>query len=215
MAEIPVERKTGGGLPWWLLPLLALLILIPLLFFFTRGCGEGAVVGNANNGNANRTVVTTTNTTTNTTTANSTAVVTNTNAAANTSSANNEAVTDTSYFGGVNDKSSLVGRRANFTNARVEKVLSDHVFTVKSGSGDMYVYLDGSQDSAGGEEKIVRVKDGQNLNLSGEFRRVPTRELKEETESRKDGTLTAKEYDNMKGQQVYLHARINNPGAAK
>ncbi len=215
MAEIPVERKTGGGLPWWLLPLLALLILIPLLFFFTRGCNDGAVVGNANNGNANRAVVTTTNA--NTTTANSTAVVTNTNtAAANTSGANTgAAVTDVSYFGGVNDKSSLVGRRANFSNARVEKVVSDHIFTVKSGSGEMYVYLDESQDTAAGKEKAVQVKPGQNLNLTGDFRAVPTGEVNAETAPKKDGSLTAKEYADLKGQQVYLHARVNNESQAK
>lgn len=214
MAEIPVERKTGGGLPWWLLPLLALLILIPLLFFFTRGCGDGAVVGNANNGNANRAVVTTTNT--NTVNANSTAVVTNTNTAANTSGANTgAALTDVSYFGGVNDKSSLVGRRANFTNVRVEKVVSDHIFTVKSGSGEMYVYLDESQDTAAGKEKAVQVKAGQNLNLSGDFRGIPTGEVKAEQAPKKDGSLTAKEYADMKGQQVYLHAVVNNESQAK
>lgn len=52
MAEIPVERKTGG-FPWWLIPLLLLLLLLPLIWFCSRNT---AVVDNTN-GNANRTVV--------------------------------------------------------------------------------------------------------------------------------------------------------------
>ena len=124
-------------------------------------------------------------------------------------------ITDTGYFAGVNPKSSLVGRRANFANARVEKVVSDHIFTVKSGGEEMYVYLDESQDTAAGKEKQVKVKAGQTLNLSGDFRTVPTEDIKAETAPKKDGTLTSKEYADLKGQQVYLHARVNNEGAAK
>ncbi len=53
MADIPVERKTGGAFPWWLIPLVLLLLLLPLLYF----CGRNtAVVDNTNN-NGNRTVI--------------------------------------------------------------------------------------------------------------------------------------------------------------
>ena len=51
MADIPVERKTGG-FPWWLIPLILLLLLLPLLYFCSRNT---AVVDNTNN-NGNRTV---------------------------------------------------------------------------------------------------------------------------------------------------------------
>lgn len=60
MAEIPVEHKEKSGLPWWLIPLL-LLLLIPILFFGLRGCSDRAGVVDNTNGNANRTVVTTMN----------------------------------------------------------------------------------------------------------------------------------------------------------
>ena len=61
MAEIPVERKTGGGLPWWL-PLLLLLLLIPLIYFAYSSCNKPATVANTNtNTNANRAVATATN----------------------------------------------------------------------------------------------------------------------------------------------------------
>ncbi len=58
MADIPVERKEKSGLPWWLIPLLLLLIL-PLLFF--GFCNRSTVVDNTNvnrNTNANRAVAT-------------------------------------------------------------------------------------------------------------------------------------------------------------
>ncbi len=58
MADIPVERKEKSGLPWWLIPLL-LLLLLPMLFF--GFCNRSTVVDNTNvnrNTNANRAVVT-------------------------------------------------------------------------------------------------------------------------------------------------------------
>ncbi len=45
MADIPVERKEKSGLPWWLIPLL-LLLLLPLLFF--GFCNRNTVVDNTN-----------------------------------------------------------------------------------------------------------------------------------------------------------------------
>ncbi len=48
MAEIPVERKEGGGFPWWLIPLILLLLLLPLLYYCSRNT---AVVDNTNTNN--------------------------------------------------------------------------------------------------------------------------------------------------------------------
>ncbi len=56
MAEIPVERNTKSGLPWWLIPILLLLVLLPLMWFMSRGCNTAPVAndnGNANRGNIN------------------------------------------------------------------------------------------------------------------------------------------------------------------
>lgn len=53
MAEIPVERTTKGGFPWWLIPLILLLLLLPLLYYCSR---DKAVVDNTNV-NANRAMV--------------------------------------------------------------------------------------------------------------------------------------------------------------
>lgn len=206
MAEIPVERKQSG-LPWWLIPLLLLLLLIPL-FLILRGCNEGAGTVNSNNANANRTVAGTSNTAmanTNNANANNTA----NNTASSTSTTGDGTITDVNAFNNTSDKLSLAGRAANLQNVRVEKVLSDHVFTVKSGAGEMFVYLDESQDTGGGQEKAIKIQPGQQLNLSGDFRRVPSAETESEKTEKKDGALTSKEYAQMKGQQVYLHARAN------
>jgi cytochrome c-type biogenesis protein CcmH/NrfF len=58
MAEIPVERNTKSGFPWWLIPLLLLLLLLPLLYFT---CGRNTTVVDNTNGNANRMVTTNAN----------------------------------------------------------------------------------------------------------------------------------------------------------
>ena len=211
MAEIPVERKEGGSFPWWLIPLLLLLLLLPLLYF----CNRGATVvdntnryGNANRGaNGNMVGSTTTSNTGNT------AVIMNGNGSANdmtgggsgsTTTMNRGAVIkDVNEFGSASDKTALVGRGFFVNGVRVNEVLSDKVFTVKSGSGEMFVMLDESLDSGGGKEKQIKPRPGQMINLGGEFQSVPTGEVKEETPS---GGLNKNEYARMKGQNVYLHA---------
>lgn len=213
MAEIPVERKTGGGFPWWLIPLILLLLLLPLLYF----CSKNNVADNTNS-NANRAAVATNanNSVGNlrsadgsaATAANNgnTAIVVNNNSAglnAGNGARNGAVVKDINEFGSANDKSALVGRGVFVNGVRVNRVLSDNVFTVKSGAGELFVMLDANLDSPGGKEGQIKMRPGQNVNLGGEFRSIPTTETKEEN---KDGGLNNKEYAQMKGQQVYLHA---------
>ncbi len=219
MADIPVERKEKSGLPWWLIPLL-LLLLLPLLFF--GFCNRNTTVVDNTNGNANANRANLANNNGNVRAANSisamnttnttnVAVVTNTGNAnmSGGNSTNNVAlnsgpvVTDTNFFAGANDKMTLVGREAKINSVRVNRVLSDRVFTVKSGSGEMFVMLDENLDSPGGKESQIRVKPGQNVNLGGSFRAIPTAEVKNESQN---SDLSQKEYAQMKGQRVYLHA---------
>ncbi len=124
-----------------------------------------------------------------------TAVVVNSNTGA--------AVTDVNMFGTTTDKATLVGRGSTLTGVPVNRVLSDHVFTVKSGSGEQFVYLDENLDSGGGKENQIKPRPGSRINLGGTFENVPTGEMKEET---KGGGLSGKKYAQMKGQTVYLHA---------
>jgi hypothetical protein len=203
MAEIPVERKQGG-IPWWI-PLLLLLLLIPVLFFLFRGCNAAPVANVNTNGNTNRIV--------NMTNANNVGAATNVNTGMNSSNANTPTIsvdnkgtaagakiTDIAALAG-NDRNSFVGRGADLSGVKVNRVLSDRVFTVTAGSNEMFMMLD-DKLNAGGKEQQIRIKSGQTLNLDGEFRNVPTGEVKNEVQNR---DLNSKEYAQMKGQQVYLH----------
>ncbi|MDQ3748991.1 MAG: hypothetical protein M3367_08275 [Acidobacteriota bacterium] len=212
MADIPVERKEKSGLPWWLIPLL-LLLLLPLLFF--GFCNRNNTVIDNTNGNANANRTNTANNNANgnvrASNASNVAVVTNTgnanmsvgNSTNNAALNSGPAITDTNFFAGVNDKMTLVGREAKISSVRVNRVLSDRVFTVKSGSSEMFVMLDENLDSPGGKESQIRMKPGQNVNLGGSFRAIPTAEVKNESQN---SDLSQKEYAQMKGQRVYLHA---------
>lgn len=212
MAEIPVERK-NGGIPWWVW-LLGALLLLALLGLLARGCNDrddNAAIGNVNT-NVNATNVNTANVNTSMN-ANANANMNadmNANANARMSTqgvgtATGERVTDVNIFGSTADKQSLVGRRVDVQNVRVNRVLSDRVFTVTAGSGELFVLLDDKLDSPGGRENQIKAREGQLVNLGGTFQSPPARSL-EVQDDRKDGSLNAREFQQMAGQQVYLHA---------
>lgn len=221
MAEIPVERNTKSGLPWWLIPLLLLLLLLPLLWFMSRGCNTAPVANGNSNGNFNNNgnrAASSANTGNAGAMSNAGAMTTNnsgtmSNGGGNagnstisvngTGSATGERVTDVNLFGGTADKNSLAGRGVQLTKVKVNRVLSDRVFTVTSGSGEMFAMLDETLDSGGGKEKQIKIQPGQTVNLNGDFRRVPDANTKEEVQNR---DLNRAEYGQMKGQQIYLHA---------
>lgn len=193
MAEIPVARKSGG-LPWWLL-LLALLGLLLLAALLMRGCNSAGVVNT--NDNANVAVGTGNTASGNTNNARNTSNI-NVSGVGSSSGAN---VTDVNIFGSTADKQSLVNRRVDLTNVRVARVLSDRVFTVTSGSDEMFVMLDENLDSGGGREQQIRIRSGQLVNLGGTFQRVPSAETRDERQR----DLNARELAQMANQQVYLH----------
>ncbi len=225
MAEIPVERKEKSAFPWWLIPLLLLLPLLGLLYY----CNRSAVVDNTNhnanravigaNANNNSVVMTNANYANANYNANANlgssmntnggnvAVVTNANNMSGGANMNAEASGDTvtavNYFGTVKDKTTMVGRNVDLASVRVNRVLSDRVFIVKSEGSDMYVMLDESLDSPGGKEGQIKIRPGQNIKLGGSFRNLPSGEVKNEAQN---SDLSQKEYARMKGQQAYLHA---------
>lgn len=211
MAEIPVERKTKGAFPWWLIPLILLLLLLPFLYYT---CGRGPAVIDNTNGNANRAATTGANNANGIAAANSgssssSVASSNANTNGSTISVDNKGtttgarVTDVNIFGTTADKNSLAGRGVELTKVKVNRVLSDRVFTVTSGSGEMFVMLSESLDTGGGKEQQIKMRSGQTVNIGGDFRRVPDGETKDETENR---DLNKAEYAQMKGQQIYLHA---------
>ncbi len=210
MAEIPVERKRKSAFPAWLIPLLLLLLLLPLLWFMMRGCSPAAVDNDNKDGNR---VLTTSENNAGTIVNNAadrvvnSAVTTGDNSGVNN---NNErsrnigkTVTAVNFFGFTKDKASLVGREVDLRSARVNRVLSDRVFTVKSENDEMFVMLDENLDTAGGKEQQIKIRPGQNVKLNGSFRDVPTEETSDELQH---GDLKIKDYEQMKNQNVYLHA---------
>lgn len=207
MAEIPVERKTKGAFPWWLIPLILLLLLLPFLYYT---CGRGPVVVDNTNGNVNRSAGNSNAAAmANSGSSNSSMASSNGNTNGSTISVDNKGtttgarVTDVNIFGTTADKNSLAGRGVELTKVKVTRVLSDRVFTVTSGSGEMFVMLSESLDTGGGKEQQIKMRPGQTVNIGGDFRRVPDGETKDETENR---DLNKAEYAQMKGQQIYLHA---------
>lgn len=207
MAEIPVERK--GGVPWWVW-LLGALLLLALLALLSRGCDTTDTTNANRNANA---VGTTTNTnnannmnrtaTTNVTNTGVGGVNSNNTSNVNGSGASGAAITDVNVYGTTTDKATLDGRGVTLQNVKVERVLSDRVFTVKSGSSEIFALLADSLDSPGGKESQIKARPGQMVNLSGTFRRPPSASL-EVADDRKDGSLNQKEFKQMEGQQVYL-----------
>jgi hypothetical protein len=212
MAEIPVVRKEGSSFPKWLIPLLLLLLLLPLLYFCSRNNvadntnynGNQAALTNADNsaGNMRNTnsVGAAGNIGNTATVVNNNDTVTNTNGGARSGAV----IKDVNEFGSAGDKGSLVGRGFFVNGVRVNRVLSDKIFTVKSSAGEMYVMLGENLDSSGGKENQIKMRSGQTVNLGGEFRNVPTdNDVAQET---RGGGLSKNEYGRMKGQEVYLHA---------
>lgn len=183
MAEIPVERKSKG-LPWWLL-LLGLLALLLVGFILLRSCNDRAAVSNTN-----------TNTGMTTNTGNGNARITTQGVG----TATGDRVTDVNIFGSTADKASLAGRRVELQNVKVNRVISDRVFTVTSGSGEMFAMLDDNLNR-GSMEQQIKMQPGQMVNIGGTFQRVPTGEVADE--KRRD--LNAGDDARMKDQQIYLH----------
>ena len=212
MAEIPVVRKQSSSFPKWLIPLALLLLLLPLLYFCSRSDvadntnyngNRAAATANAGNSVGNERIAANAAGVGN---AGNTAVVVNNNdvsANSDGSVRSGAVIKDVNEFGSAADRASLVGRGFFINGVRVNRVVSDKVFTVKSSAGEMFVMLDDNLDSSGGKENQIRMRRGQTVNLGGEFRNIPTGEVARET---KGGGLSKNEYGRMKGQEVYLHA---------
>ncbi len=130
MAEIPVERKTGGAFPWWLIPLILLLLLLPLLYF----CGRNTAVIDNTNGNTNRSVVTTNanNAVANLRNADNTAVVVNNNGSG-------AAFNEEERIRAANERARLAMEKyyPNGTPQQVIEALNLSVINFASGSADI------------------------------------------------------------------------------
>lgn len=137
---------------------------------------------------------------------NSPGVESNLNSNSASGEANANRITDVNAYASTPDKSTLAGKAAEIRNVRVARLLSDRVFTVTSGAGEMFAMLDENLDT-GNRESNVRLQPGQTVSLSGSFQNVPNDQIRDERRR----NLNAREFAQMKGQQVYLHVTNVRP----
>ena len=119
---------------------------------------------------------------------------------------------DVGAYGAASDKTALVGRRVEFSNVRVTRVLSDRVFTVTSGSGELYAMLDDALNAGPVEQRVV-VQAGQLLDVQGSFRRVPDAETVDE--QNRPVRLAPGAAEAMRDQQAYLHMTVIRGSAVR
>lgn len=170
------QRK---GRPWWLL-LLPLLAIPLLLWWFNRGDDDRGVARNTETEQEART-----------------GAVGGAGAAAT-----GDELTDFLPVYGAENRGTYANRRVNVSDASVQRVLSDRMFTVGNGSGrELFVMLDSSLD-AGGAENRVQIRPGQRLSMTGTLMAPPSAETRAE---RLQG-LAQGEADQLMREQVYVHA---------
>ncbi len=99
----------------------------------------------------------------------------------------------------------LVGRHVEYANVRVTRVLSDRVFTVTSGAGELFARLDDALDDGPAEQRVV-VREGQLLDVRGDFRRVPDADTVDEQS--RPVRLPPGAAEAMRGQRAYLHVTV-------
>lgn len=214
MAEIPVEKKERG-VPWWVW-LAAVLVLVTVAAFVARGRNQPA-----------------THTTDNTmpapvtpppgTALIPTAAVLDGGGAlvaptvvptarpvsdggvTQMATGDGGLVSDINIFATTADKATLLTRRVEFSNVRVTRVISDRVFTVTSGTGELFALLDDALNN-GPMEQRVTIQAGQLLDVQGSFRRPPNPETVDE--QNRPVRLPPGAAEALHDQVVYLHVTL-------
>lgn len=100
------------------------------------------------------------------------------------------------------DKSTLVGKNAEFSNLKVVRVVGPRTFTVNAGKDELYVMLDDNAARAVGTQGKIDV--GDTLNLTGEFQALKMEEISD-TANDRFRALTATEREFMKKTPVYFN----------
>ncbi|CAN5144502.1 hypothetical protein BH20ACI1_BH20ACI1_09100 [soil metagenome] len=108
------------------------------------------------------------------------------------------------------DKSTLVGKNAEFSNLKVVRVVGPRTFTVNAGKDELYVMLDDNSARQVGTQGKIDV--GDTLNLTGEFQALKMEEIKD-TANDRFRPLTDTEREFMKKTSVYFN--VNNVSKLK
>lgn len=112
-------------------------------------------------------------------------------------------ITNVGAYASTRDKLSLANREAQFSNARVVRVVGPRTFTIASGNEEIYVMLD--DESARGVGTQGKIGVGDRLSISGRFERLTQAEVSAVAGNR-FRELTEQERAFMKNTQVYLQA---------
>lgn len=111
-------------------------------------------------------------------------------------------LTDVGIWGSTADKTTLVGKNAEFSKLRVVRIVGPRTFTVDSGKGEIYVMLD--DDSARQVGTQGKIGVGDTLNLTGEFQKLDMAEIKD-TANDRFRPLTDTEREFMKKTPIYFN----------
>lgn len=216
-AQIYQEPKKG--LPVWLWPLLALL-LVGLLFALLRPHGDEAREAAPPAQTAQNTPAPTTDAAPVAAGADTTAPAaggTDTSgkdikvhsgtdiatAKPGQASVPGEPLSDVVTFVTAADATTFVGRKAKLTNVLVQKVITDRAFFVgPSGQQQMLVLLDKGMD-AGASGGKVTIATGQPVSLIGVVEALPTQEAVNQTYG-----VSGADYTALQDQKAYLHATV-------
>ena len=201
------------GLPWWLWPLLALLLL-GLLFAFLRNRGNEARETTPTQTAQNTPAAAPADSDTAVPPAGGTGDAAGkdikihsgtdiTTAKPAQASVPGVPLSDVVMFATATDPLSFVGRKAKLTNVPVQKVISDRAFFVgPSAQQQMLVLLDKGMD-AGASGGKVTITTGQPVSLIGVVEKLPTQEAVNQTYG-----VSGTDYAALQNQKAYLHATV-------
>ena len=214
-AQIYQEKK---GLPIWLWPLLALLLL-GLLFFFLRPHGQSGDTAQQTPPPPAAAPATPTPAVADATPAPAPAAggtdtsgkdikvhsgTDITTAKPGQASVPGVPLSDVVAFATAADATTLIGRKAKLTNVQVQKVITDRAFFVgPSAQQQMLVLLDKGMDAGASAGNKVTIAAGQPVSLIGVVEALPTQEAVNQTYG-----VSATDFAALQSQKAYLHATV-------
>ncbi len=213
-----VYREKKGGLPWWIWPLLALLLLGLLYALLHRGTPQTAQTVPAQTTPVTTPAPAVTPETTPTATTAPEAGTTATpgqdikihkgtditTAKPEQASVPGVPLSDVVTFATAADPLSLVGRNAKLTDVPVQKVLSDRAFFVgPTPQQQILVLLDKGMDAGATTPSKVTITAGKPVSLTGIVEKMPTQEAISQQYQ-----ISGDNYTAIQDQKAYLHATV-------
>lgn len=113
-----------------------------------------------------------------------------------------EVIWDVNLYGATSNKQALLNRPVQLLNASVARVLSDRVFTIPSGSSEIFAMLDEGLNN-GPPEHRVTLAPRQNVDLQGSFRNVTSGETEP-----LPAAITGDAGAELRAQPVYLRVTL-------